>query len=49
MHQTMFCAFFEALDRHNHASLTLLTPCVIAWLEEKGMLPAFNVTRKRMI
>ena len=41
--------FFEALDRHNHASLTLLTPGVIAWLEEKGMLPAFNVTRKRMI
>lgn len=41
--------FFEALDRHNHASLTLLTPGVIAWLEEKDMLPAFNVTRKRMI
>ena len=41
--------FFEALDRHNHASLTLLTPGVITWLEEKDMLPAFNVTRKRMI
>lgn len=34
MHQTMFCAF-EALDRHNHASLTLLTPGVLARLEEK--------------
>ena len=49
MRQTMFCAFLEALDRHNHASLTLLTPGVITWLEEKDMLPAFNVTRKRMI
>ncbi|EMJ3186386.1 TPA: hypothetical protein PXJ58_001942 [Yersinia enterocolitica] len=41
--------FFEALDRHHQASLTLLTAEVIAWLEEKSLIPAFNVTRKRMI
>ncbi|MEX3004368.1 protein DpdI [Serratia fonticola] len=41
--------FFDALDRHHQASLTLLTPGVIAWLEEKELLPTFNVTRKRMI
>ncbi|CAH0221120.1 hypothetical protein SRABI13_02216 [Erwinia aphidicola] len=42
-------AFFQELDRSNRASLTLLTPEVLAWLKEKETLNSFNVMRKGLL
>jgi len=42
-------AFFQELDRSNRASLTLLTPEVLAWLKEKETLNSFKVMRKGLL